>query len=535
MPPTVLMPEIVKADAEMDVASWNAANPLHPRGHDGKFRDKIASALRDLGKGWGEVLNHAVVGEGDHEFSDHGVLALHDDGQLSISRIEDDGSTAAVANLGESDVLVLQERIEIALDSLDGLAPGSYGDVNDDDEDDPFPVSVEYGVLSDGTPYLTLSDNEVQDGETLQLTREHAQEFVEELGGLRSQQGQYERDMENPYLVRSLPEDETLLRRTKVTSKDGDDVILGIVDTSTGRALRLGLGGGDDNPVKSWTGGPGPMVADLGPQEIADLDEAIDSILDEARTVWGNQQVALDRLEEWDDTPDGERLTELYEQYEIYTGGDGLGGHRQFVREKTPGVPGHRGHKEGAEAPPEIYAEVERLQAEQSKIYTELGLINDEGAVVSDYDVETRAGTIHFDLYQWDLGTRPDIKLSIRPAGIDMDDWRDTMDSYEAHSQLTPQQLKALRKLITSALPDPIVKAARGGGHHGGKSWEEQWKHGKLARKWIGHPHPWTALYHHLRKHMPDEMAKRTAAQWHHDVFGIWPGEKRGKNPVGPG
>ena len=66
-------------------------------------------------------------------------------------------------------------------------------------------------------------------------------------------------------------------------------------------------------------------------------------------------------------------------------------------------------------------------------------------------------------------------------------------------------------------------------------TWEQQWKHGKLAKKWIGHPHPWTALYHHLRKHMPDEMAKRTAAQWHHDVFGIWPGEKRGKNPVGPG
>jgi hypothetical protein len=52
--------------------------------------------------------------------------------------------------------------------------------------------------------------------------------------------------------------------------------------------------------------------------------------------------------------------------------------------------------------------------------------------------------------------------------------------------------------------------------------------------KWVDHPHPWTALYHHLLKHMPAEMAKRVASQWFHDVFGIWPGEREGKNPLGP-
>lgn len=53
--------------------------------------------------------------------------------------------------------------------------------------------------------------------------------------------------------------------------------------------------------------------------------------------------------------------------------------------------------------------------------------------------------------------------------------------------------------------------------------------------KWADKPHPWTALYHHLRKHMPDEMAKRVAAQWFHKVKGYWPGDQKGKNPVGPG
>lgn len=48
--------------------------------------------------------------------------------------------------------------------------------------------------------------------------------------------------------------------------------------------------------------------------------------------------------------------------------------------------------------------------------------------------------------------------------------------------------------------------------------------------KWAKSRHPWTALYRQLRKHMPDDMAKRTASQWYHDVFGHWPGTKRDNN-----
>jgi hypothetical protein len=61
------------------------------------------------------------------------------------------------------------------------------------------------------------------------------------------------------------------------------------------------------------------------------------------------------------------------------------------------------------------------------------------------------------------------------------------------------------------------------------------WITGEGRAKWVGKPHPWTALYHHLVKHMPPDSAKRIAAQWHKEVFGIWPGEKKGKNPAGPG
>lgn len=56
---------------------------------------------------------------------------------------------------------------------------------------------------------------------------------------------------------------------------------------------------------------------------------------------------------------------------------------------------------------------------------------------------------------------------------------------------------------------------------------EDYWKHGEGAAKigWGTHG-DWTRCYHHLRKHMVDDLAKRTCAQWHHDVTGVWPGSK---------
>jgi hypothetical protein len=34
---------------------------------------------------------------------------------------------------------------------------------------------------------------------------------------------------------------------------------------------------------------------------------------------------------------------------------------------------------------------------------------------------------------------------------------------------------------------------------------------------------------------MPTDRADQVASQWFHDVFGMWPGERKGDNPVGPG
>lgn len=85
---------------------------------------------------------------------------------------------------------------------------------------------------------------------------------------------------------------------------------------------------------------------------------------------------------------------------------------------------------------------------------------------------------------------------------------------------------------LLPVLPDDVVTGDWDKAESSIESW---WKRGEGRAKWIDSPHPFTALYRHLRKHMSDDRAKRTAAQWHKDVFGIWPGEKRGKNPVGKG
>lgn len=56
------------------------------------------------------------------------------------------------------------------------------------------------------------------------------------------------------------------------------------------------------------------------------------------------------------------------------------------------------------------------------------------------------------------------------------------------------------------------------------------WVAGPGLAKWRGDPHPWTALYHHLLKYIKDpDFAKRTAAKWFHEVFGIWPGTPHAK------
>lgn len=79
------------------------------------------------------------------------------------------------------------------------------------------------------------------------------------------------------------------------------------------------------------------------------------------------------------------------------------------------------------------------------------------------------------------------------------------------------------------------LRASAGGGD-GAANLKKYWLHGEGLKKWATKPHPWTALYHHILKHVGSPgKAKRIASQWFHDHFGIWPGERKGKNKLGRG
>lgn len=79
----------------------------------------------------------------------------------------------------------------------------------------------------------------------------------------------------------------------------------------------------------------------------------------------------------------------------------------------------------------------------------------------------------------------------------------------------------------------PISEAVRRRGN--ARQLKDYWTTGEGLAKWADTPHPWTSLKDHLAKYLPEDEAKRTAAEWFHDVKGYWPGDQRGKNPVGHG
>jgi phage portal protein BeeE len=65
-----------------------------------------------------------------------------------------------------------------------------------------------------------------------------------------------------------------------------------------------------------------------------------------------------------------------------------------------------------------------------------------------------------------------------------------------------------------------------------GANLHDYWTKGPGRAKW----NTWTELYTHLLKYLSPERAKRTAAQWFHDVKGFWPGSRknRGRHSFDP-
>lgn len=90
-------------------------------------------------------------------------------------------------------------------------------------------------------------------------------------------------------------------------------------------------------------------------------------------------------------------------------------------------------------------------------------------------------------------------------------------------------------------LRDRVLKMAiRAGGHDvtpGHDNLHHYWTRDPIGlRRWVHAEHPATTLHALLMEHgISSERAWEMANVWHKEVFGIYPGEKKGKNPLGPG
>lgn len=68
-----------------------------------------------------------------------------------------------------------------------------------------------------------------------------------------------------------------------------------------------------------------------------------------------------------------------------------------------------------------------------------------------------------------------------------------------------------------------------------GADLKRYWTKGEGLAKWASSPHPWTTLVNHLSKFMTRSQAQGLASNYFKAVFGIWPGERAGKNKAGKG
>lgn len=85
---------------------------------------------------------------------------------------------------------------------------------------------------------------------------------------------------------------------------------------------------------------------------------------------------------------------------------------------------------------------------------------------------------------------------------------------------------------------DEVEEVERAAGHDttpGNDELHHYWTRGEGLARWRTSPHPWTTLVTLLTEHVGPQKAKVFASKWFREVFGYWSGERKGKNPVGPG
>lgn len=505
---------------DLDVAGWNAANPLHPRSGDGRFRSRLASALRHLADQYGDIVDHGTFGDEGDEDATHGMVALHADGRATLSLAEEDGtSVTLIDDLGDDELTELAEAIQAAAESDFGQS----GDMFTLDDEVAGAV-IGFGTMSDGERYVSIDTND----NGFSLDPQRAAEMAEVLEMIAGRTLWY--DPDDMRQTAQLPESETLVRRKAMGSGD-TSLFLGLVDTEEGRRVRMGLGGDEDHPLTKFTGGKGAAVADLDADAAAELAEEIEAVFAEAADYRAEWKTANAAERTWSATAQGQEWQRLHDI-------------EWNARPSLYGPDSPRGL-----TPPPGLDEAQRqrfdeLTAARSQAF---GGVTDDGEPVTElHEVLTSWGSVPV----WGYAEQGAVKLTIgvRPADMDYEDWSrhtGTGGSDDLAADLSERQAKALVGLLHDAFAqaegEHLVKGAgnvarRADNDRIAREGRKYWtRNPKGLAKWARKAHPWTALYRHLVTKMNPETARRLTSSYFKAVFGYAPSARQGRNPVGKG
>jgi hypothetical protein len=133
-----------------------------------------------------------------------------------------------------------------------------------------------------------------------------------------------------------------------------------------------------------------------------------------------------------------------------------------------------------------------------------------------------------------DLKTVAQLKELLAAAGLKKTGRkRDLVDRLVEHLGGTPKAIRSRTLAMADVPTDDILDAELWA--LDGNQLKHYWTKGKGLARWRAHPHPWTKLRNLLLKHVGPGRAERMASDWFHEVFGYWPGHRKGSNKTGPG
>jgi hypothetical protein len=316
----------------------------------------------------------------------------------------------------------------------------------------------------------------------------------------------------------NLQPGEKLLGSSKIDG-DAGGIRMALTERDGHRMLRLGLGGEDygkrnrGEGIPAWDGNPSPPALSKAQREHLNaesdaLDEEYDSASPDRQGAITARQDAIREQLATDDR--GFNGTAQLDDY----------GMRRLADLIRPAL---ADAAEQDKRQNDAWDEIDALEAKGNPDPARMERLREIArADATDYLTFAKGivpgsawGDVHFSVELDDPSIGPYVKLGVQPKGAPDDwgtglDWQGRFDAAETK--------KFLRLLGQYA---GVSAAAGHDTTPGHDQLHHYWTRGEGLAKWSASPTPWTTLYHHLLKYLPEGEAKRAASAWFQEVFGF--------------